>query len=230
MPACYGSALIAFAAVGPVRASRRRPAAAFSLALVAALSLLAFGGAGTAAAATCPSFKVLHNDRIGEAVFPAGTYELSTEPGTLNCREASQLFARFLQDWDGDLPGTWEVVPRKPGFAQFDNHGHPTIMVRRTGETGGGGNSEIGRLCPSAFTVNAGSNVGPLFFAKGQYLLYIPARSGITCRRASVLFTRFLGSPGGALPDPWQVKTQTATFFKPAHPLQIGRASCRERV
>lgn len=189
------------------------------MALVAALSLLALGGAGSASAAVCPSFKVLHDDRIGAAVFPAGNYELSTEPGTLTCREASRWFARFLQDWDGDLPGSWEVVARGSGRAQFNNHGHPTILVRRTsGE--GGSNSELGRLCPSAFTVNAGSDVGPLFFAKGQYLLYIPARSGITCRRASVLFTRFLGSPGGALPDPWQVKTQTATFFKPAQPLR----------
>ena len=63
-------------------------------------------------------------------------------------------------------------------------------------------------------------DVGPLFFAKGPYLLYIPARSAITCRRASVLFTRFLAAPGGMLPDPWQVDTQTATFFKPAHPLR----------
>ena len=76
------------------------------------------------------------------------------------------------------------------------------------------------KLCPGTFTVNAGSDVGPLYFAKGPYLLYIPARSAIACRRASVLFTRFLAAPGGMLPDPWQVKTQTATFFKPAHPLR----------
>ncbi|HEX5990504.1 MAG TPA: hypothetical protein VFY75_09860 [Solirubrobacterales bacterium] len=207
--------------MGPVRASRRRLAASFSLTLVAALSLLALGGATSASAAVCPSFRVLHDDRIGAAVFPAGTYELSTEPGTLSCQEASQWFARFLQDWDGNLPKPWEIVARGEGMAQFNRHGHPTINVRRTGGTGGGGNSEIGRLCPGSFTVNAGSDVGPLFFAKGSYLLYIPARSGIACRRASVLFTRFLGSPGGMLPDPWQVKTQTATFFKPAHPLRF---------
>ncbi|MFL5872053.1 MAG: hypothetical protein ACJ75T_01075 [Solirubrobacterales bacterium] len=206
--------------MSPVQASRRRLAVCFSLALVTALLLVALGGSAPASAAVCPSFRVLHDDRIGQASFPAGTYELSTEPGTLSCQEASQLFARFLQDWDGDLPGTWEVVARKAGYAQFNNHGHPTINVRRTGGTGGGGNSEIGRLCPGSFTVNAGADVGPLLFAKGQYLLYIPSRSGISCNRASILFTRFLGAPGGALPDPWQVKTQTATFFKPAHPLR----------
>ncbi|HEY6730242.1 MAG TPA: hypothetical protein VI039_04370 [Solirubrobacterales bacterium] len=205
--------------MGPVQASRRRLGAAFSLALVVALSLLALGGASSAAAATCPSFKVLHNDRIGPASFPAGSYELTTETG-LSCQAASQLFARFLQDWDGNLSKPWRVVAEGSGKASFTRGNQPGFSVQRTsGGSGGGGNSELGQLCPGTFTVNADSNVGPLYFAKGQYLLYIPARSAITCRRASVLFTRFLGA-GGMLPAPWRVKTQTATFFKPAHPLR----------
>jgi hypothetical protein len=212
--------------VSPVRASRRRLGAAFSAALVVALALVALGGASSASAATCPSFKVLHNDRIGAAVLPAGTYSVTTDEFQdrgISCQEASRLFARFLQDWDGNLPNSWLVRAEGTGKASF---GRPAIpespvgfSVRRTGG-GGGGNSEIGRLCPGSFTVNAGSDVGPLYFAKGSYLLYIPARSAITCRRASVLFTRFLAQPGGMLPTPWQVKTQTATFFKPAHPLR----------
>lgn len=205
--------------MGPVRASRRRFAASFSLALIAVFSLLAVGGAGSAAAAACPDFKVLHNDRIGEVSFPAGTYKVATEPG-LSCHAASQLFARFLQDWDGNLPEPWEVVPRGHGRVQFNRPDRPAFLVGYTGSDSGGGNSAIGQLCPGSFTVNAGSDVGPLYFAKGPYLLYVPAQSGISCRRASVLFTRFLGAPGGMLPDPWQVKTQTATFFKPAHPLR----------
>ncbi len=79
---------------------------------------------------------------------------------------------------------------------------------------------ELGALCPGTFTVNAGTEVGPLFFAKGQYLLYIPTRSGISCRRASVLFTRFLAAPAERLPLPVAGQAQTATFFKPAHPLR----------
>ena len=94
------------------------------------------------------------------------------------------------------------------------------FSVRRVSGGGGGGNPEVGKLCPGTFTVNAGSQVGPLYFARGPYLLYIPAQSLIACRRASVLFTRFLAAPGGMLPSPWQVMTQTATFFKPAHPLR----------
>ena len=210
----------------PVRASRCRIAVPFSLALVAALSLLALAGAGSASAATCPSFKVLHDDKIGAVVLPAGSYEVTTEEFQgkgISCQEAARLFARFLQDWDGKLPSGWLARAQGSGKASFSRPSIPEnpagFSVSRTGGEGGG-NSELGKLCPSAFTVNAGSDVGPLYFAKGQYLLYIPARSGITCRRASVLFTRFLGAPGGMLPDPWQVKTQTATFFKPAHPLR----------
>ena len=204
--------------MSPVRASRRRPAAAFSLALVAVLSLLALAGAGTASAAVCPSFKVLHDDRIGTVVLPAGSYEVTTETG-LSCQAASQLFARFLQDWDGNLPKPWRAVAEGSGKASFTRPGQSGFSVSRSGGEGGG-NSELGRLCSDAYTVNAASNIGPLFFAKGQYLLYIPTRSAITCRRAAVLFTRFLAAPGGMLPPQWRMKSQTATFFKPAHPLR----------
>lgn len=201
--------------MGPVRAFRRLPV--FASALVAVLSVLALGGA-SASAASCPSFRVLHNDRIGPAVLPAGNYEISVKAG-LSCAEGSKLFARFLQDWDGNLPKPWKVVAEESGKASFTRGDLPGFTVERIGG-GGGGNTELGKLCPGTFTVNADTDVGPLFFAKGRYLVYIPAKSAITCRRASVLFTRFLAAPGGMLPDPWQVKTQTATFFKPAHPLR----------
>ena len=194
----------------------KRLVTTFSLALIAALSVLALSGAAPASAATCPSFKVLHDDRIGPASLPAGNYTVTTETG-LSCQAASQLFARFLQDWDGNLPKPWRVVAEGSGKASFTRGSLPGFSVARSGG-GGGGNTELGKLCPGTFTVNAGSDVGPLFFPKGQYLVYIPAGSGITCRRASVLFTKFLASPGGTLPFPWRVKTQTATFFKPENP------------
>jgi len=209
--------------VGPVRTSRRRLAAAFSLALVAALSLLALGGAASASAASCPSFKVLHDDRIGAVSLPAGSYEV-TVSGGLSCPASSKLFARFLSDWDGNLPQPWRATAEGSGKATFRG-GSVSFSVRLSGGgggggEGGGGNTELGVLCSGTFTVNAGSDVGPLFFARGAYLVYIPTRSAITCRRASVLFTRFLAAPAATLPAPWQVKTQTATFYKPAHPLR----------
>lgn len=180
--------------------------------------MLSLGG-GSAAAATCPSFRVLHDDRIGAANLPAGSYEVTTSGG-LSCPASSKLFARFLGDWDGNLPKPWRLTAEGSGKATFTGGGLGFSVRRGGGGEGGGGNTEIGKLCPGTFTVNAGADVGPLFFAKGQYLVYIPARSAIPCRRASILFTRFLAAPGGMLPSPWRVNTQTATFFKPAYPLR----------
>jgi hypothetical protein len=206
--------------VGAAQATSKRLAATFSLALVGALSLLALSGAAPASAATCPSFKVLHDDRIGAANLPAGSYTVTTDTG-LSCQAASQLLSRFLQDWDGNLPKPWRVAAEGTGKASFTRGGLPGFSVARSGGgEGGGGNSELGRLCSGNFTVNASSDVGPLFFPKGQYLVYIPAQSAISCRRASILFTRFLAAPEGQLPFPWRVKTQTATFYKPSHPLR----------
>jgi hypothetical protein len=204
--------------VSSVRAYSKRVAAAFALAALAALAAVTLTAVAPASAATCPSFSVLHDDRIGPAGFPAGSYEVTVEPG-LSCKAASQLFARFLEDYDGVLPKPWRVVAEGSGVASFVNGGGSGFTVSRaSGGGGGGGNNVLGKLCPGSFTVNAGSRVGPLLFPKGQYLVYVPPRSGISCRRASVLFTRFLAAPGGTLPFPWRLKNQTATFYKPAHP------------
>jgi len=204
--------------VSPVRASRRRLSVALAAGLLPVLAILSLGG-GSAAAATCPSFRVLHDDRIGAAVLPAGNYEVTVSDG-LSCAASSKLFARFLSDWDGNLPKPWRLKAEGSGKATFTG-GSLSFSVRLSGGgEGGGNNPAIGKLCPGTFTVNAGSDVGPLFFAKGSYLVYIPAKSAITCRRASVLFTRFLAAPGGTLPYPWRVANQTATFYKSAHPLR----------
>jgi hypothetical protein len=206
--------------VGAAPVISNRLATAFSLTLIAALCALALSAAAPASAATCPSFRVLHNDRIGPANLPAGNYVVTTDEG-LSCQGASQLFTRFLQDWDGNLPKPWRVVAEGSGKASFVRKGLPGFSVSRSSAGGGGGtHPELGRLCPDRYTVNAGTEVGPLFFAKGQYALYLPPRTRITCRRAAVLFTRFLAAPGGQLPFPWRVKTQTATFFKPERPVR----------
>jgi hypothetical protein len=205
-----------------VRPGKRAAAAALTLA-AAALALLAIlgAGAGTASAAGCPSFRVLHNDRIGPASFPAGPYTLTPSGPSLTCARTAALFARFLEDWDGNLPGAWRVVAQGTGKAKFVNGAGLSFSVEREGEREEEEtNPAIGKLCPGNYVVNHTSVVGPLRFRRGAYLLYIPARSAITCRRASVLFTKFLAQPGGRLPAPWQVKTQTATFYKPERPLR----------
>lgn len=202
--------------------ARRKIGAALALTLVAVAALFAVGfGAGSAGAAACPSFRVLHNDRIGPAVLPAGKYEVTPAAGSgLSCARTSQLFARFLEDWDGNLPGKWRVVSQGSGKAKFLNGSRLGFTVARIGGGEGGNNPELGKLCPGTYTVNHTTVVGPLRFTRGQFLVYIPKGSGISCRRASILFTRFLAEPDGRLPHPWRVKNQTATFYKPAHPVR----------
>ncbi|HEY2714608.1 MAG TPA: hypothetical protein VGI73_00150 [Solirubrobacterales bacterium] len=194
--------------------------AAAAAVVAAALLALAAGGATRAAAATCPAFKVLHDDRIGAASLPAGSYSITTEGAGLTCAASSKFFARFLADYDGNLPAPWKVVPRGSGKAAFTRGGQAGFSVLRTGgsEEEGGSNPLIGRLCPNAFTVNANAKVGPLSFPRGKYLLYQPAGTGISCNRAAVLFTRFLSISGGQLPFPWKIKSQTATFYKSSNP------------
>jgi hypothetical protein len=186
--------------------------------LLAAMVMTASAPAVTPAA--CPAFTVLHNDRIGPASLPAGRYTISLEGSSgLTCSAATKLFARFLEDYDGVLPKPWRVVAEGSGKASFEQGARGGFSVARTGPAAnGGGNDPLGSLCPSTFTVNARATVGPLVFVKGPYLLYLPPSSGLSCNRASVLFTRFLAQPGGRLPFPWRLKNQTATFFKPENP------------
>jgi hypothetical protein len=173
---------------------------------------------------TCPGFRVLHNDRIGAANLPPGNYTLTPAAGSgLSCSATSQLFARFLEDYDGVLPGGWRVNAQGSGKASFTRGGQAGFSVAPSSGGGEGeekSNPALGKLCPGTFTVNHTTVVGPLRFTKGRFVLYIPTRSLISCRRASVLFTRFLGQPGGRLPFPWRLLNQTATFYKPAHPLR----------
>lgn len=201
---------------------RRGIGALAALAAVAALWLtVGISSAGAAEASACPTFRVLHNDRIGPANLPAGTYEVTPASGSgLTCAQSSALFTRFLEDYDGNLPGGWRVSAQGTGKAVFTRSGGPGFSVARTRGEEEENNPELGRLCPGSYTVNHTSIVGPLRFTQGKFLVYIPARSLISCRRASVLFTRFLGQPGGRLPFPWRLVNQTATFYKPAHPLR----------
>jgi hypothetical protein len=198
---------------------------AFPTALLAVLAALALS-AGSAAAITpvgCPSFKVLHDDRIGPAALPAGSYRIEIAPAAnLDCKTASALFARFLEDYDGVLPTPWKVVAQGSGRATFNRGGQAGFSVTRTGGGGGedGSSRPLGELCHATFMVNSNVKLGSLTFPKGEYLLYIPTGSALTCTSAPTLFTRFLGSPAGQLPSPWRLNDQTATFYKPQHPLR----------
>ena len=72
------------------------------------------GGGGGAGNQTCPSFRVLHDDRIGSLRIPAGNYIITVK--RMSCPAASAQFANFLQKPSGRLGGGWQLKPRKAKF------------------------------------------------------------------------------------------------------------------
>jgi hypothetical protein len=194
-------------------------ALAAALALTLALSRNEAAAAGT----NCPTFHVLHNDRIGPAILPAGAYNVHLTRGSkLNCSKASQLFARFLSDFDGNI-APWRVVPKGTGKARFVKPGNKGFAVARSGGGGGGGggggrNPRLGHLCPGSFHVLHNDRIGPLFFPAGIYQIYIPRHSVVPCKGASNHFANFLSTPSGVLPGNWQMKSNRAMFFKKNQP------------
>ncbi len=198
-------------------------------ALIAALAIAVLArpaGAAVPATATpkaCPSFRVLHNDRIGPAVFPAGNYKITLEDESLTCKSGGELFARFLEDYDGNLPAPWKVSPEASGKSSFLRGALPGFSVELTKASTKAEeekfvtNPDLGTLCRNPFTVNHSTVIRPLRFTKGKFLIYLPAGSTINCEQAVVLFQRFLGASPN-LPSPWKLTNQTATFYKPASP------------
>lgn len=208
----------------PARAIARLAPAALIAVVALALAAGPAAAAQAPAAKTCPSFRVLHNDRIGAAVFPAGNYTITLEAASLDCKTGAELFARFLEDFDGNLPTPWKVSPEGAGQAAFLRGGRAGFSVALTKRQTSGEiereeatNPDLGTLCRNPFTVNHTTVIRPLRFTKGQFLIYLPAGSTINCEQAVVLFQRFLGASPN-LPRHWKLTSQTATFYKPASP------------
>lgn len=211
---------------------RRSRAALIALAALIAVFALAIAArpAGAApkpmapAPKSCPGFQVLHNDRIGAAVFSAGNYTINLESTTLDCKSGGELFARFLEDFDGKLDTPWNVASEGSGKAAFMRGSQPGFSVELTKkktsgeiEKEGATSPDLGTLCRNPFTVNHTTTLRPLRFTKGKFLIYLPAGSTITCEGAVSLFQRFLGNSPN-VPSPWKLSSQTATFYKPASP------------
>src|SRR5436190_1124082 len=107
------------AVVAQGRSARARVAGVLLVGVLGALALLLALSRSDAAAAgiQCPTFRVLHNDRIGSALLPAGTYRVKLTRGSkLSCAAASSLFARFLEDPSGVLPGKWQMKSKRAVF------------------------------------------------------------------------------------------------------------------
>jgi hypothetical protein len=194
-------------------------------ALIAALAIVAtavalFAAADRADAETkCPNtFRVLHDDHIGKLSLRAGTYVITTKNANkISCQRASDLFTKFLQDYDGKLPNGWKVLVNKSGFRKTSQK---AFFVKRQGGAGGGGGggdrhpAQGEKICPGTFEVQHHDHIGRLDLPKGPYKITVIHKRRISCSRASQLFAKFLDHPEGNLPNRWKLNVQSATFKK----------------
>jgi hypothetical protein len=159
-------------------------------------------------------FTVLHNDRIGSFSIPRGRYRITLLGyAGISCSQASTLFARFLQDFDGVLPRPWFLDPSTGSFMRGSRH--IGFRIKPYVEDGG---SSRGRhpvrgetRCPT-FRVLNNDQIGPLVLPRGTYNVWVRGR--LSCARSTTLFAQFLQDVTGVLPRPWVLNTQTATFTR----------------
>jgi len=180
--------------------------------LITAAAVLACAPAAHAQTVTppaaCPgTFQVLHNDTIGTLSLKAGAYTITVQnPSVLSCATASSLLTRFLEDFDGVLPGSWVYDVATGAFV---GSGGRAFTIAFTGGGGGGGGG--GGLCPSTFQVLHDDSIGALSLPAGPYTITV---KGLSCAAASTLFTRFLQDFDGVLPRPWRLNSQTGRFTR----------------
>ncbi len=185
-------------------------------ALLAMAALIAIGAPAGAQAAKAPcgaTFSVLHNDRIGTAKFPAGQYDITLiRPQRITCARASHLFARFLQDFNGVLPGTWKLNVAKARFVNAGGFGFQ-VAPSSGGGGGGGGQHHPGNTtkCPT-FQVLNDDLIDGQRFRKGTYAM--TAIGGLSCSKASGLFQGFLANNQSDLPGRWRLDPSRGTFLR----------------
>jgi hypothetical protein len=190
------------------------------IAVLGAFALLPTFSSGAAAApANCPTFRVLHDDRVGNLQLPKGTYAMRTSNAAkLSCARASTRFTQFLEDYNGVLPKPWRYQVVGVGDGRFLRGGAAVrFRVRRiTGGGGGGGGGgqhpDSGRVCPGSFTVLHNDMIGPVRFPRGEYMITLLQLGDLTCRQASQQFALFLEDVDGVLPAPWRLYPRSAAF------------------
>ena len=166
----------------------------------------------------CPSyFTVLHNDHIGSFAIRKGRYRITLlSVGRISCAQASDAFARFLQDFDGILPRPWFVDPSTGSFMRGSRYvGFRIKPWSGPLPPGGGGgrHPSTGGKCPGTFRVVHNDRIGRLRLPRGPYL--ITAFGNVSCAQASTQFTSFLANDyTGVLPRPWRLQVTTGTFLR----------------
>jgi hypothetical protein len=198
--------------------ARKRLGAALTAVAIAILAWLVLAPShAQAARVKCPgTFRVLHDDHIGRLALPAGSYRITIlASGRPSCSQASALFTRFLEDFDGNLPKPWRINVADSTFVKSPGVGFH--VARGTGGGGGGSGGggrhpRTGRFCPGTFSVLHNDLIGKLRLPKGKYWIVLLQNKGLSCGQASALFSKFLSDPNGNLTPPWVVDPQTGKF------------------
>jgi len=186
-------------------------------ALIAIALLLPAAPAAAQVTAICPAtFQVLHDDRIGTFELPAGPYAITVRGG-VSCSHASDLFKRFLEDFDGRLPKPWTLDLVAASFSRGTSADGFSVKRIQSPHGGGGGRHPIiGARCPGTFTVLHDDRIGRRWIPGGHYRITLLSRSGIDCAGAARLFARFLQDYDGVLPRPWVLDVPTGIFRRGA--------------
>jgi hypothetical protein len=174
------------------------------------------GGGHHPTGSACPgTFRVLSNDYIGTFAIPRGNYRITLlSVGRISCSQASAYFKSFLSDYNGILPSPWFIDTETGSFLRGSRNVGFRIKewVGPVRPSGGGGGTHPKR-CPGTFRVLHNDSIGKLKLARGPYWITL-VKSGLSCSRASSLFTNFLQDFEGNLPSPWVLNTRTATFTR----------------
>ena len=208
----------------PTRSPRRLPAALLAAGPLAVSAGTAAGALSAvpasaapvpAAAGTCPAtFRVLHDDHIGQLAIPKGAYTITTQGIDLRARR--QPARGVPAGLRRPPPGTWAVDPAAAAFVRGATGAGFTLAPARGPPTPAGRRRDLarGRQCPGTFQVDHDDRIGTLRLPAGPYRMTIAASGRPGCRAGARLLARFLDRPDGRLPGAWTVDARTGTFAK----------------
>jgi hypothetical protein len=200
-----------------MKPSRRARLTRLSLILAGTCALaLAFQGPAAhaaPAAQTCRgTFSVLHNDRVAEMAVPRGAY--SVRATGVSCSGAAKLIGRFLDDFDGVLPGGWTTAASGVGFTNPATGA--SITMRAAGRPAGAGS------CPGTFAVEHDDRVGSLALPAGGYVI---RTRNLSCSAASQQFAAFLYHDSSRrLPSGWTLDPSARRFAHGVASFTVTRA------